>query len=218
MRKTISNSYEAKIYSGETDIPHADLKHIDIIEYNLFNDYLGLEFYQDLLAGLEDYSAIEPWDSKPYTKDQKVRYQGIIYVATKDTTLEPEISEDWTFANKWKQEKDCFNKLWCEGKLNELIAYSVIKSNLPGLRTPIKATGLVYHRKEDFVKASKNEYEDRIVQQDSFLSTLRSMVHNWIIDNENMDCFKNYKRLKTENLGPCCTEEKEEELSDFAVF
>lgn len=115
-------------------------------EQNLFLDHIGYDFYEVLIADLVDYSGVDEWDSTAtYADGDLVMFQGIVYESLVAGNTEP--IGDPLNLSAWKEADKfttaCYNALWVDGFLREVLAYSVIAAVLPHVTYPTGSIGTV---------------------------------------------------------------------------
>ena len=105
-----------------------DLQDIYQVEQREARLKLGIDFYNELIADLVDYSSASEWeDGTTYSAEDVVIWDGIFYQAISETDTEPTTVEFWELAPKF--DKDCFNTLWCN-YLGVYLALNVVKNSL----------------------------------------------------------------------------------------
>jgi hypothetical protein len=150
------------------DFPTAKLcNQIPAEEINLFVDHIGYDFYERLLADLVDYSGVDAWDSgDTYAEGDLVMQEGIVYESLADGNTEP--IGDPLNLSAWKEADKftttCFNSLWVDGFLREVLAFTVVAAVLPHVTYPTGSIGTVEKYEDNTgVKTVSNPNYSKVV-------------------------------------------------------
>jgi len=89
-------------------------KVLDLNERGMFIDFLGLDFYDILVADLSDHAAATDFDNTvTYAVDQKVIYLDIVYISLENSNGDvPKNSSKWAEATKFDTEE--YQNLWVD--------------------------------------------------------------------------------------------------------
>ena len=163
----------------------------------MFREHLGLDFMDILLEDISDHSSTALWTAGTYAENTLKRYtDNVVYkVNVSSTALEPTINNtDWVPADKF--ETPCYQALWCDGYLKELLSYAAVKFNMPTIKAKLTSSGFVTLKDETSQKANTKEYEGRVFVQEAFVSELLLMMDRYITaflkENDSSTCFDEY--------------------------
>lgn len=114
-----------KSVTVKDDFPTGNITKVkDLIEEQMFCDWLGSDFYDVLKEDLADHSDAVAWNATvTYTTGIKVIYEGCVFVSLEDNNQDsPVNSSKWAEAEKFKTDE--YNLLW--PKLKTYLAYQII--------------------------------------------------------------------------------------------
>lgn len=172
-------------------VPECDINDIRQVEMVMSRECLGEDFYEYLVGKLNDYSTKPAWVSGTTTEGSVRRYEGVYYIAKKDTTAEPSLKSDWEAAPKFSEA--CLNDLWC-AVLGRYIALLVAQNTLPFSSTALTAQGMVKRKGEGFDAASEK----------AVLRLQEAMATNVETAYQNLDHFlKKRKAVQDSSNGTC---------------
>lgn len=198
---TLLQSPEIPEFTGiSKEFPVCDLRAIFSLEYSIFVQHLGTEFYTELKADLATYEHNEYDHTKAYTEGETVVWDGIYRTTTKPTTGNtPDNVNYWTPARKFQ--KDCFEKLWCLF-LGEYLSWGVLYDRLPFIARQFRSNGIVELFGDSFKSVSGKgitELQGAIMGKHE--RAFNNLHHYMTTGEESEECFSNYKG----NLDDCCT-------------
>lgn len=168
--KTLISPAEAVRFSPVgNDFPVSQLYgQIKAEEWLVFIQHIGEDFYDRLLADLVDYAGVSEWDGGPYAAGDHAMDAGIVYTSLVSDNTEP--IGDPLNTSAWKEAYKfttaCFNDLWVNGFLRELLAYSVVLPAVTHVTYPTGAAGTV-QKYEDMtgVRTAANPNYGKVVDE-----------------------------------------------------
>lgn len=145
--QTIITAGEVVRYSPESSKfpPQAVQPHIFRKERAFVRAFLGHDFYQLLLADLEDVTELQAWSPlAQYNTGDVVDYFGMTLKSLVDNNsvnpCEDPGATNWELMRKFQSE--CFENLWQQG-LREHLAYTIMASAIDHTTFPAGARGVV---------------------------------------------------------------------------
>lgn len=174
-----------------------DIAFICTWEENEFRRCLGMDFFNDLKADLEDYTNVTEWVNGSYNTGDLVSFEGLIYVAKVNTSNNP-MSNDWELAPKFSDSE--YEYFWCR-YLGPYLANVIMKASIPSMHVYVTASGLQKRNTRDSEAASEAEYH---IRQRAFDNTIE-VTYNLMLDfvaNDTSGKFANFG-LKKDICGKC---------------
>lgn len=207
IRQTLITEQEVIYYGGIsiTGSP-CSFRNLFNIEYREFRNCLGIDFREDILGAVVDYSSKPNYTSgTTYALGDIVRFNGSYYKAKKETTLIPSMVSDWEIAPKFSGTcSDLYEELYCMF-LAEYLALVVLRATAPFLATQIGSEGIIQFQGTNFKPADEKAVsvlQNAINQQG--LIVWNNMVA-WIKDDDHNRCeeacFENLKICKNGGCG-----------------
>lgn len=175
------------------------------IEYAEARQRLGLEFYNDLVGALVDYSSTLDYNAgTTYAIGDVAKYQGGYYKALEQVTgILPSVLGKWTAAPKFGGScADAYNDLWCN-YLAPYLANLVLAQRLPYIWTQIKDIGVTENEgnvdggKYDRLQAAINRDKERAWNNLSYYLALE--------ENASSACFENFRSCNDGTSLPAST-------------
>jgi hypothetical protein len=146
-QQTLISAWEVVKYSPESNkFPTAYVEpHIYHKEQQVAREYLGLDFWDLLLADKVDYGLVENWDdTTTYASGDYVDYYGTVLESIQDdNTVDPvnDLANDyWIEAPKF--ETACYQSLWEVGGLRDFLAFFIIVEAFQSTTNPAGGKGL----------------------------------------------------------------------------
>lgn len=169
------------------------------VEYNQADLCLGLDFLDDMIGALSDYSAATTWTTgSSYDTDEVVKHRGIYYQATGDgITSQPGTnSTDWIHAPKFADGdcKDKYLEAW-EGYLGPYLCWTILEEQLPFIRRQISDRGVLEVDGDKYNTSSDEEFTilKHALNRRRYLSWKNWKTWINLDANKNLNCFSNYK-------------------------
>ena len=196
-----------------------ELRHIRKVELQEFRECLGKAFYDYLKEHLTDTSKCTLYceyndDGSPkiYQEGDIVVYEGILYIACKETSALPVVEDEWKLVQKFT--KDCLNELWCD-YLCEYLAWAVFKNRAPYLGIKIGPDGYVKSTGSGFRAADYKETEflNRTIDRDVCIAW--DNLEDHLLNENDKGCYNLFKGNAKGSCGTCgcadikCTCEKD---------
>lgn len=175
------------------------------IEYAEARQRLGIDFYEDLINALADYSAKPEYlAATTYAIDDVVKYQGTYYKAlVENTGITPTVAGRWDVADKFTGAcAAVYNELWCN-YLAPYLANLVLAQRLPYIWTQIKDIGVTENEgnvdggKYDRLQAAINRDKERAWNNLSYYLALE--------ENASSACFENFRSCNDGTSLPAST-------------
>lgn len=168
---------------------------IYIVEYNLFQECLGLDLYNALLDDIKPIAGIPEYDIQTtYSEDDEVIYEGCVFVSLSDNnTADPANINYWKVADKFNTE--CFQTLW-DLHLKQLLAFSIILPAVSYATYQAGGSGLMEIINENEKTASYKVFDSFERKLNSDVAIRKKSIINYIVDNSNKNCFEDYKLFK----------------------
>jgi len=193
-----------KLAGLRESLPLCELRQLEIIEYKLFKDCLGLDFRTDLIADLVDNSAVEEYDdTKPYAIGEKASWDQFIYEAILVTTgNRPDNILFWKDAPMFGE--DLYNTLWCE-YLGPYIAYHIAKHSITSNSIYFTSQGAVRRSGDGYSAASSSEINLLIQNFEAQITMTLDVMIDWMKTEKDggSALFDNYLGFENCSTGDC---------------
>lgn len=154
MATLLTNLEAISLANINKEFPPCDIQSITQVEINAFDGCFTLDFYNSLLANLENYSSVQTWlSTTEYATGDLVLFMGRIYEALDDSTnKQPMTSTFWKLADKFTDAT--LNELWNTGLLGRWLSLQVIERTIPYMATQVTGKGLTQSVGSDYQPAS----------------------------------------------------------------
>lgn len=166
---------------------------LDVWEKMAFNDCLGSDFYDLLIADLATYTTTDWNEDLTLTDDSYYVYEGVIYkynnvevVSGVDT---PNCSDNWTYADKFTS--PCYQKIWENGLKDYLATY---------IHFQVMPFGKNYLYNRGDSKGANETYLKEFATDRKIVQTMAA---------ESLEILKNYIK---------CQHEDKEDTCDYTVI
>lgn len=196
MAKTIINPTEVIYFSNvRLNFNPCTFREVFQIEYQEARTCLGIDFYNDLIAALADYSAAPAYEAgTSYLAGEVVRFKGIYYQALVDTSELPTVATEWEPAPKFTGAcADQYNDFFCDF-LAPYLAFTILAIRIPYVRTQATDLGIIEFSGMQYEPAEADQYQ-RLLHA---IDRDRAMAWNNLVFHLEQDlsedpCFANYK-------------------------
>ena len=129
------------------------------IELREFRKCLGVDFRDDLIAQLADYSAVDEYDpdDAPYALDALVKFEGTYYKSlTAGNTDLPSVKTKWSKAPKFSEAK--YEELYCYF-LGPYLAASILARRIPFIISQISDEGILEYNGSEYKSSDTHAIE-----------------------------------------------------------
>lgn len=195
---------------------------IDRVILKEFYDCIGIDFYKEIMKGLQTYEDVKGFNTdETYNVDDVVSYNGVLYIAIEESTgVIPSSYGCWALAPKFSRQCSehevplgdkkgsiitktictCdYNEFWCS-YLGPYLGFSVLKQRIPFIHNRITNDGIVRIENENIKAASQSGYNDLRIAVDSQISMLYELMIKYAKMNNVNGC---YDLMKPLNIS-CC--------------
>lgn len=203
-QQTLLNLNEVKQKLGINDLPLCDISNVFKVEYKMFKDFLGADFYKHLKDNLTDISAATQWNVGSYELNDMVVFEGIVHKANKQTDTRPSNKDDWDLVDKFKT--DCLNNLWCMF-LCEALSWSVLRDRMPLLRVSISSAGITIIDKDNEKSLPTSDLRTLLKHVDEQITSCLEIMHDYMVENESSGCYDLYIGIANSCCEKCGYEE-----------
>lgn len=162
---------------------------------------MGLEFYEDLIGALADYSAEPEYlAATTYAINDVVKYQGIYYKALiENTGITPTVSGRWEVADKFTGAcAQAYNELWCN-YLAPYLSNLVLAQRLPYIWTKMGDVGVV--EVEESVSEGKYNRLQNAINRDKERAWHNLSYYLALEENVESVCFENFRNFNCGENG-----------------
>ena len=187
--------------------PPTAIKLISEVEEWEFNNKLGYDFYQQMIADLTDLSIATKYTTGTYNLGQIVIYNQKYYTPTKNAvTSQPPTIADWKEAQKFASE--CFNSLWCN-YLARYLSLAVIQRHKPTALLSMASGYLVQPLNGDFTAPTKAAIDTDIrgieALKNIAFDNLDKYINRVMLGNDTTlkDCYGKYKGVESNTNCSC---------------
>jgi len=165
-------------------------------EMTVFLNWLGMDFRQDLIDDLVDYSGAVKWvRGTAYALDAQVIHKGVVYISlTADNNLPPTDRSAWKVGDKF-QESD-YQTLW-DYALGLHLALEAIKPALTFTTYEADSGGVMVKTEENSgrMTASTGNFSSYVKQVETQINKSKELVILYICealqDDQRKDFYKN---------------------------
>lgn len=205
MNKSITRASDLILFGAlPSDFPKCDLSNAYQIELQILRKCLGIKFEKELRENLKEYDCKPFKSGETYNEGDVVAYNGIFYIALKETQSIPSDIACWEKAPKFC--KPCLEELWCN-YLGTFLSYAILVIQFPLLVTKFKMGTVVRLNGQGFEASSKADRQEMINffknMRDITLENLIAYVKEVNTEGEYAGCFDNIKQCK-----PCAKKKK----------
>lgn len=146
-------------FSGaELGISICSFREIFTIEYYEATNFLGQDFWKQIIEAKADYSAEPEYEPGSYNAGEVVKYKSVYYQATTTTTAQPPKTPDWEVATRFEGEcATAYEHLFCFFWA-PYVAKKILQKKLPFIRTKISSAGVLSYNGADFKTSSQTDY------------------------------------------------------------
>lgn len=176
--------------------------HIYVNEFSLFEDCLGLDLYNALIADLKSISNIDEYDiQNTYNEGDEVVYDGCVFVSLNDNnTADPGNINYWKVRDKFNSE--CFQNLW-DYHLKQLLSFAIILPAIGYATYQAGGNGLMEIINDNEKTVGYKAYDNFERKLNSDISIRKKAIVNYILNSKNKNCFEEFNLFKDSCKSNC---------------
>ena len=190
------------------------LKGLWVVEFKVFNDILGYDFWQLLLEDKIDRSTTQEWnDTTEYSTGQVIFYKGRYRQAIQASPAGtiPSTKGIWVDADKFENDK--YQELWTSC-LGQYLSLSVLMTDFPFVSSKISEEGAVSFNGTTYKKEDKDSVKSLELAIAAKRKLTFEVMDAWMNKNNGDNDFDKYLGID-DNSGDNSKEQISANAADF---